>query len=49
MLSQVYFVLELCKGGELFDAIVERGTFSEVRSSLRRILHCLTACALTSK
>jgi calcium-dependent protein kinase len=29
----VYFILELCKGGELFDRIVAEGTFSERKAA----------------
>jgi calcium-dependent protein kinase len=29
----VYFILELCKGGELFDRIVAEGTFSEKKAA----------------
>lgn len=31
--SNVYFILELCKGGELFDRIVSEGTFSERKAA----------------
>lgn len=31
--SNVYFILELCKGGELFDRIVSEGTFSELKAA----------------
>lgn len=31
--NNVYFILELCKGGELFDRIVSEGTFSERKAA----------------
>ena len=27
--SRYYLITELCKGGELFDLVIEQGTFSE--------------------
>lgn len=44
--DHVYFVLELCQGGELFDAIVARGTFNErmaaahFRTMVQVVYHC---------
>ncbi|KAI4838984.1 calcium-dependent protein kinase 3 [Plasmodium brasilianum] len=31
--EQIYLVMELCTGGELFDKIVKKGSFSEIYSS----------------
>lgn len=44
--SQVHFVMDLCSGGELFDAIVEAGSYSEAtaagvfRKMVDMIQHC---------
>jgi len=32
--SHYYIVTELCSGGELFDAIISRGTFTEKDAAL---------------
>ena len=47
--KRIYLVLELAEGGELFDAIVERGSFSEADAArvIRELAHALcTPCAI---
>lgn len=42
----IYLVLELCKGGELFDRIIDEGYFSEMAAGviMRQILSALYYC-----
>lgn len=44
--KNIYLVLELCKGGELFDRIIEEGYFSEMYAGIlmRQILAALFYC-----
>nr|CAA89202.1 calcium-stimulated protein kinase [Chlamydomonas moewusii] len=44
--SYVYLVMDACMGGELFDAIVERGTYSEkdARALMRTIVSVVAHC-----
>lgn len=42
----VYLVMEICEGGELFDRIIEKGQFSEAeaRHIFTQIMHALNYC-----
>ena len=44
--KNVYLVTEICKGGELFDRIIENEFFSEKESAkiFKQILHSLNYC-----
>lgn len=44
--SNIYLVTEICRGGELFDAIVTAGSFSEEKSArfMKQILQSLSYC-----
>ena len=44
--KRYYIVTELCKGGELFDEIVDRGKFTEGDACIlvRQILSCINYC-----
>eukprot|EP00922_Rhytidocystis_sp_ex-Travisia-forbesii_P049190 GHVS01073259.1.p1 GENE.GHVS01073259.1~~GHVS01073259.1.p1 ORF type:complete len:657 (-),score=105.06 GHVS01073259.1:698-2668(-) len=44
--KNIYLVLELCKGGELFDRIIDEGYFSEMSAGvlMRHILSALYYC-----
>ena len=41
-----YIVTEICRGGELFDEIVEKGKFSENEAAIvtRQVLGCIHYC-----
>lgn len=42
----VYLVMELCDGGELFDRIIDKGHFSEneARTTFTQIIQALNYC-----
>lgn len=44
--KRYYIVTEICKGGELFDEIVERGHFTEKDAAklMKQILSCINFC-----
>jgi calcium-dependent protein kinase len=44
--KRYYLVTEICKGGELFDEILQRGKFSERDGSvlMKQILSCINYC-----
>ncbi|KAL3690099.1 hypothetical protein R1sor_016408 [Riccia sorocarpa] len=44
--QNVYIVMELCEGGELFDRIVEKGKYNEAEASalIRTIVGVIAAC-----
>eukprot|EP00210_Caulerpa_lentillifera_P006099 g5827.t1 len=44
--DSVHIIMELCTGGELFDSIVQKGTFSEYDAAcmLRHILRVIAVC-----
>ena len=41
-----YIVMDVCKGGELFDEIIARGKFTEKDAALlmRQVLACVNYC-----
>lgn len=48
--KRYYIVTEICKGGELFDEIVEKGYFAEKDAAklMKQILSCINYCHLNN-
>ena len=44
--KRYYLVTEICKGGELFDEVLQRGKFSERDAAvlLKQVLSCVNYC-----
>jgi calcium-dependent protein kinase len=44
--KRYYIVQEICKGGELFDEVLNRGKFNEKDAALltKQILSCINYC-----
>jgi calcium-dependent protein kinase len=44
--KRVYIVSEICKGGELFDEIIRRGSFCERDAAMviKQVLNCINYC-----
>ena len=44
--KRYYLVTEICKGGELFDEILQRGKFSERDGAvlMKQVLSCINYC-----
>mmetsp|Transcript_35968 Transcript_35968/g.35579 ORF Transcript_35968/g.35579 Transcript_35968/m.35579 type:complete len:144 (-) Transcript_35968:889-1320(-) len=44
--KRYYIITEICKGGELFDEIIDKGHFSEQDASviMKQLLSCLNYC-----
>lgn len=44
--KRYYIITEICKGGELFDEIIDKGHFSECDAALimRQLLSCINYC-----
>ena len=45
-----YIVLEICKGGELFDEILSRGKFAERDAAplIKQVLSCINYCHINN-
>ena len=44
--KRYYLVTEICKGGELFDEILQRGKFNERDGAvlMKQVLSCINYC-----